>query len=81
MPTGIGTRDPSLEGVREAPRGRAWWWWVGPVTWAVPLCRLQQVLLFPDHRQYLRLWSVRGRVSPSMAATKAWGLARFRVKL
>ena len=34
-----------------------------------------------DHRQHLRLWSVRGQVSPSMAATKAWGLARFTVKL
>lgn len=45
------------------------------------LCKLQQVLLFPDHRQHLRLWSVRGQVSPSMAATKAWGLARFTVKL
>lgn len=30
VPKGIGTRDPSLEGVREAPRGRVWWWWVGP---------------------------------------------------
>ena len=26
VPKGIGARDPSLEGVREAPRGRVWWW-------------------------------------------------------
>lgn len=30
VPVGTGTSDPSLQGVREVPRGRVWWWWVGP---------------------------------------------------
>lgn len=64
VPVGIGTSDPNMgrcEGSAQkqclvvADRALC--------PWAVFLCKIQQVLLFPEHREHLRLWSVRGKVS------------------
>ena len=46
VPKGIGARDPSLEGVREAPRGRVWWWWVGPCDGQCPSANFSKCSCF-----------------------------------